>query len=131
MSGVVWRMRGRPEMTQERSSQLCVPSCEDIMAFTLQNSTMEEQRGVIRFLQTSPGSQSVLAKFKWEQFEHPPYSPDMSPCDFHLFGPLKKTSQREALPLGRRTEGHSGVLALVTATGFLGTGNPSARETVG
>ena len=35
-------------------------------------------------------TQSVLAKFKWEQFEHPPYSPDMSPCDFHLFGPLKK-----------------------------------------
>lgn len=33
---------------------------------------------------------SELAKFKWEQLEHPPYSPDLSPCDFHLFGPLKK-----------------------------------------
>ena len=31
-----------------------------------------------------------LAKFKWEPLDHPPYSPDMSPCDFHVFGPLKK-----------------------------------------
>ena len=30
------------------------------------------------------------AKFKWEQLEHPPYSRDMSPCDFHVFGFLKK-----------------------------------------
>ena len=30
------------------------------------------------------------AKFKWEQFDYPPYSPDMSPCDFQVFGPLKK-----------------------------------------
>ena len=35
-------------------------------------------------------TRSVLDKFKWEQLEHPPYSPDMSPCDFHLFSPLKK-----------------------------------------
>lgn len=31
-----------------------------------------------------------LAKFRWERLDHPPYSPDMSPCDFHVFGPLKK-----------------------------------------
>ncbi|GFY54924.1 histone-lysine N-methyltransferase SETMAR [Trichonephila inaurata madagascariensis] len=30
------------------------------------------------------------AKFKWEQLDHPPYSLDMSPCDFHVFGHLKK-----------------------------------------
>ena len=30
------------------------------------------------------------AKFKWKQFEHPPYSSDMSPCDFYVFAPLKK-----------------------------------------
>ncbi|GFS62542.1 hypothetical protein TNIN_134411 [Trichonephila inaurata madagascariensis] len=30
------------------------------------------------------------AKFKWEQLDHPPYSLDMSPCDFHVLGPLKK-----------------------------------------
>ncbi|GFW23868.1 histone-lysine N-methyltransferase SETMAR [Trichonephila clavipes] len=31
-----------------------------------------------------------LDKFKWETLDHPPYSPDMSPCDFHVFDPLKK-----------------------------------------
>ncbi|XP_042904384.1 histone-lysine N-methyltransferase SETMAR-like [Parasteatoda tepidariorum] len=30
------------------------------------------------------------AKFEWETLNHPPYSPDMSPCYFHVFGPLKK-----------------------------------------
>ncbi|KAJ4449266.1 hypothetical protein ANN_00664 [Periplaneta americana] len=30
------------------------------------------------------------AKFQWELLEHPPYSPDLESCDFHIFGPLKK-----------------------------------------
>jgi hypothetical protein len=25
----------------------------------------------------------------WELFCHPPYSPDLAPSDYHLFGPLK------------------------------------------
>ncbi len=32
---------------------------------------------------------ALLEKFKWEVWRHPPYSPDLSPCDFHLFGPMK------------------------------------------
>ncbi|GFW70551.1 mariner Mos1 transposase [Trichonephila clavipes] len=32
----------------------------------------------------------LLDKFKWETLDHPPYSPDMLPCAFHVFGPLKK-----------------------------------------
>ncbi|GFW98758.1 histone-lysine N-methyltransferase SETMAR [Trichonephila clavipes] len=35
-------------------------------------------------------TQRKLDKFKWETLNHPLYSPDMSPCDFHVFGPLKK-----------------------------------------
>jgi hypothetical protein len=26
---------------------------------------------------------------QWEVLEHPPYSPDLAPSDFHFFGPLK------------------------------------------
>jgi histone-lysine N-methyltransferase SETMAR len=26
----------------------------------------------------------------WTALEHPPYSPDLSPCDYHMFGTLKE-----------------------------------------
>ena len=26
-----------------------------------------------------------LQRFGWETLQHPPYSPDQSPCDFHIF----------------------------------------------
>ncbi|GFY36318.1 mariner Mos1 transposase [Trichonephila clavipes] len=35
-------------------------------------------------------TQMELEKFKWETLDHPTYCPDMSPCDFNVFGPLKK-----------------------------------------
>ncbi|GBM97278.1 hypothetical protein AVEN_128810-1 [Araneus ventricosus] len=31
-----------------------------------------------------------LTKFGWTVFEHQPQSPDLSPCDFHIFRKLKK-----------------------------------------
>ena len=31
-----------------------------------------------------------LQRFGWETLQHPPYSPDLSPCDFHIFGDQKK-----------------------------------------
>ena len=31
-----------------------------------------------------------LQKFGWETLQHPPYSPDLSPCALHIFGNLKK-----------------------------------------
>ncbi len=32
----------------------------------------------------------TLDELGWETLEHPPYSPDLSPCDYFLFGPLKE-----------------------------------------
>jgi histone-lysine N-methyltransferase SETMAR len=29
--------------------------------------------------------------FGWGVLDHPPYSPNICPCDYHVFGPLKKT----------------------------------------
>jgi hypothetical protein len=49
----------------------------------------------------------TLKKLKWEAMEHPAYSPDLAPSDFHLFGPLK-----EALR-GRRFSGDDDVKAAV------------------
>jgi histone-lysine N-methyltransferase SETMAR len=33
----------------------------------------------------------TLRRFGWGVLDHTPYSPDLSPCDYHMFGPLKKT----------------------------------------
>ena len=51
------------------------------MAAPIQSPSKCEVRSVIRFLK---------AKFKWDILDHPPYSPDLAPSDFHLFLHLKK-----------------------------------------
>ena len=31
-----------------------------------------------------------IASFGWKTLPHPPYSPDLVPSDYHLFGPMKE-----------------------------------------
>ena len=31
-----------------------------------------------------------MAQLYWTGLQHSPYSPDLSPCDYHMFGPLKE-----------------------------------------
>ena len=45
---------------------------------------------------TAAHTSETLKQLKWEAMEHPPYSPDLAPSDFHLFGRLEET------PRGRR-----------------------------
>jgi histone-lysine N-methyltransferase SETMAR len=33
----------------------------------------------------------TLRLFGWDVLDHPTYSPGLTPCDYHVFGPLKKT----------------------------------------
>ncbi|GFV63931.1 histone-lysine N-methyltransferase SETMAR [Trichonephila clavipes] len=33
----------------------------------------------------------ALTRKKWEVLEHPAYSPNLSPCDYHIFGLLKES----------------------------------------
>lgn len=35
-------------------------------------------------------TQNLLQEFGWEQFDHPPYSPDLAPSDYHLFLHMKR-----------------------------------------
>jgi len=35
----------------------------------------------------------TLRALKFEVLKHPPYSPDLAPSDFHLFGPMKENLQ--------------------------------------
>jgi hypothetical protein len=39
---------------------------------------------------TANRTRELLRRYNWEVLDHPPYSPDLAPSDFHLFGPLKK-----------------------------------------
>ena len=39
---------------------------------------------------TAAHTLETLKELKWEAMEHPPYSPDLAPSDFHLFVPLKE-----------------------------------------
>ena len=39
---------------------------------------------------TTKKTQDLIKSFGWEQFYHPPYSPDLAPSDFHLFLYLKR-----------------------------------------
>jgi histone-lysine N-methyltransferase SETMAR len=53
------------------------------------------QRGVV-LLHDNARSHTVnctlelLWRYNWEVLDYPPYSPDLAPSDFHLFGPFKK-----------------------------------------
>ena len=38
---------------------------------------------------TATHTVEALQQLNFEVLEHPPYSPDLTPSDFHLFGPLK------------------------------------------
>ncbi|XP_067123351.1 histone-lysine N-methyltransferase SETMAR-like [Centruroides vittatus] len=38
----------------------------------------------------SAQTQGLISSFGWEQLDHPPYSPDLAPSDFHLFRYLKE-----------------------------------------
>ncbi|GFW49368.1 histone-lysine N-methyltransferase SETMAR [Trichonephila clavipes] len=39
---------------------------------------------------TADPTQDLITSFRWEQLDHPPYSPDLAPRDYHLFMHLKK-----------------------------------------
>jgi histone-lysine N-methyltransferase SETMAR len=38
---------------------------------------------------TAARTRALLEHFNWELFDHPPYSPDLTPCNYHLFTYLK------------------------------------------
>ena len=56
--------------------------------------------------------QDFLKEEKVVQLSHPPYSPDLSPCDFFLFPLLKKTLS------GRRYESGSALGSAIYQSGI-------------
>jgi histone-lysine N-methyltransferase SETMAR len=42
---------------------------------------------------TAAHTMDKVRALKFEVLKHPPYSPDLAPSDFHLFGPMKEHLQ--------------------------------------
>ena len=38
---------------------------------------------------TAARTNALIKLFNWEIFDHPPYSPDLAPSDYHLFTKMK------------------------------------------
>lgn len=53
---------------------------------------------------TSLQTKEAIDKMCWNILPHPPYSPDLAPSDFHLFGPLKNAIR------GTKFEDNEGVI---------------------
>ena len=52
------------------------------------NDVSFRQRAVIEFL-VKELTLEKIEKMGWEVLPHPPYSPDLAPSDYHLFGFVK------------------------------------------
>ena len=72
-----------------------------------------------------------LQKFDWETPQHPPYSPDLPPCDFHIFGDKKKDIRGHRFLFGRGSARVGEVVDPSATYLFLQDWNWSCRLTVG
>ncbi|XP_011865779.1 PREDICTED: histone-lysine N-methyltransferase SETMAR-like [Vollenhovia emeryi] len=79
--GTVWRMcKGFPAKLLQRSRN---------NPGNMWAGIVMQQNDAVRQHSWAFGLDGAL-QFRWEALTHPPYSPDLSPCDFHIFGALKK-----------------------------------------
>jgi hypothetical protein len=54
---------------------------------------------------TTARTRALLEHFNWELFDHPAYSPDLTPCDYHLFIYLKNCLGSQPFNNKELTEG--------------------------
>ena len=72
----------------------------------------------------------TLRKLKFEVMAHPPYSPDLAPSKYHLFGTLKEALMGPSIHLGPRSEGSSACVARWSAENLLSGGHQEACATM-
>ena len=71
--------------------------------------------GVLLHDNARPHTAETLRKLKFKVMAHPPYSPDLSPTDYHLFG-IKRLS----IHLGPTSEGSGASVARCSAENLFG-----------
>ena len=99
MLTVFWDSQGTIlETYQERETTVTSATYCDILQREMKPAIRSKRRGKlskeILLLHnarphTAAHTLEIHKQLKWEAMEHPAYSPDLAPSDFHLFGPLK------------------------------------------
>ena len=64
----------------------------------------------------------TMERWGWEILEHPPYSPDLAPSDFHLFPNTKKTSSCQAIRITWWCQAWGANMAAWSGSHLLSTG---------
>ena len=100
MLTVVWDSQGSTlETYQERGATVTSAMYCDILQRELKPAICSKRRGklskeiLLSHDNAHPHTLETLKQQKWEAMEHPAYSPDLAPSDFHLFRPLKNALQ--------------------------------------
>ena len=109
----------RAELSMRSITHLCWCNWR---TFWSKNATGKLPRGVLFLHDNAPAhwalaTQKKLACLGFQCLDHPPYSPDLAPSDYHLFPGLKKTI--ESLPFFVRRGGRCCRGDLVGRTTFL------------
>jgi transposase len=101
MASVVWDRKGvlMVKFMQHRMTIMSYVYCETLRK--LHRAIQNKTHGMLTCsvfivllhdnacLHTAASTWALLEHFNWELFDHPPYSPDLAPSDYHLFTYLK------------------------------------------
>jgi histone-lysine N-methyltransferase SETMAR len=85
---------------QEKGQTVTIAQYSDMLVNELKPTIRSKRQGLLskRVLllhnnarpHTAAHTVDTLRALKFELLKHPPYSPDLAPSDFHLFGPMKE-----------------------------------------
>ena len=95
--------------------------CEHCMA--QKNVLLLHDRACLHY---SAAINEAIRQLTFKLLPHPPYSPDLAPVDYHMFGPLKEALHGRS---ASDDEEHSADVALITTKKFLDRCGQKACET--
>jgi histone-lysine N-methyltransferase SETMAR len=83
-----------PEGRTMNSTYFCETILPKVASVAFQKRRLCRRKIMIHFdnapIHNSKDSLEKIASLKMKRLKHPPYSPDLAPCDFFLFGYIKK-----------------------------------------
>jgi hypothetical protein len=91
MPSVIRLLKAKNKKPAEIHRQLCDVYREHAMGSSMVGSWVRlfKERSDGAHDDPSVVNENLITTFGLEQFDHPPYSPDLAPSDFHLFLHLK------------------------------------------